>query len=130
MGQYCSGQSIFFKHRDVLCLQIFIGYIINLVAFCFWIFFQGLVLSIDGLEQQNILHTVIEFLIFQAAKLDKCRNIIPVFFIAWTVIFKDLMQLVRNLLGDVLGNLLYFAVILQKASGNIKRHVRTIDNTL
>lgn len=27
-------------------------------------------------------------------------------------------------------NLLYFAVILQKASGNVKRHVRTIDDTL
>ena len=81
------------------------------------------------MQQQDVLHAVIEFFILQAAELDEGRDVVPIFFIGFPVVFKDLMQLVRYLLGDVLGNLLDLSVVLQKASGNVQRHIRAVDDT-
>ena len=129
MVQYRSSQAVGSEHRDVLCLQVFVGDVVYLVLIGLWIFFQGLILPVDCLEQQNILDAVVELFIFQAAKFEEGRDVVPIFFIGLALIFEDLMQLVRNLLGDVLGDHLDLAVILQKAARNIQRHIRAVDDT-
>ena len=39
-------------------------------------------------------------------------------------------QLVRYLLGNIIGNLLYKAIVLQRASGYVQRQIRTVNDAL
>src|SRR5699024_10360496 len=57
-------------------------------------------------------------------------DIIPVFFISFTVSLAHYCQLVRYLLGNILRYLLYKSIILQRASGHVQRQIRTVDDAL
>ncbi len=39
-------------------------------------------------------------------------------------------QLIRNLFGNIIGNFLYKAIVLQRASGHVQRQIRTINDAL
>ena len=77
---------------------------------------QGNELIVQILKDDKILHLLLEFLILQAAKLDEWTDIIPVFLVILAVNFVHTGQLVRNLLGNVVRNLLNKAIVLQCAS--------------
>ena len=91
---------------------------------------QSLILAVQILEQDIIAHLVTELLILQAAEFDKRADVVPVLLIGFPIGLAHTGQLVCYLLGDVIGNLLYKAVVLQGASGYIQRQIRTVDDAL
>ena len=88
------------------------------------------IFAVQILEQNVICHLFAEFVILQTAKLDEGTDIIPVLVILFLLGLAHTSQFIGNLLGNIIGDLLYKAVILQCASGYIQRQVRTVDHTL
>ena len=91
---------------------------------------QSQILAVQVLEQDIVIHTLAELVVLQAAELDEGADIIPVFLVFFLLRLAHAGKLVRHLLGDIFGNLLHKAVILQRASGHIQRQVRAVDDTL
>ena len=58
----------------------------------------------------------------------KGTDVVPVFLIVLTVCLEHTGQLVCYLLGNVVCYFIYKSVVLQRASGNIQRQVRTVDD--
>ena len=75
-----------------------------------------LVLIIDILKEDIIVHLVTELFILQAAVLDKRSDIVPVFLVGFLLCLAHADQLVCNLLGDVLLDLLDKSIVLQSRS--------------
>ena len=91
---------------------------------------QGQIFSVQILEQDVIVHLLTELVILQAAKLDERADVVPVFVVLFLLGLTHAGELVRHLLGNIFGNLLYKAVILQSASGYVQRQIRTVDHAL
>ena len=91
---------------------------------------QSLILAVQILEQDIIAHLVAEFLILQAAEFDKRADVVPVLLIGFPIGLAHTGELICYLLGDVIGNLLYKAVVLQGASGYVQRQIRAVDDAL
>ncbi len=66
----------------------------------------------------------------QAAELDKRSDVIPVFLIILPVCLAHPGQLVCHLLRNIVGNLLYKAVILQCESRFVQRQIRSVAGSL
>ena len=84
---------------------------------------------IQILVDHGVFHLLAELLVLQAAELDERADIIPVFLIVLSVCLEHSDQFVCNLLGNVICNFIYKAVILQRASRYVKRQIRTVDHT-
>lgn len=65
---------------------------------------------------------IIELLVLQTAEFYE-GLISSIFAVAFALVIKESVKLVRNLLGNMSGNLVYIAVILQKAPRNIERQI-------
>ena len=91
---------------------------------------QRHVLSFQILEQDVIRHLLTELIILQAAELDERADIVPIFLVLFLFGLAHARQLIRNLLADVVGNLLHKAVVLQCASGHVERQIRAVDHAL
>ena len=122
-----------------LCLYLFAVFINSAVAFFLFIRInlvdfqtvrQRHVFAVQVLEKDIIRHLLAELVILQAAEFNEGTDVIPVFLIFFPVGLAHAGQLVGNLLGDVIGNLLHEAVVLQRASGNVQRQIRTVDDAL
>ena len=85
---------------------------------------------IQVFEQDRILHLVTELLILQAAKLDEWADAVPVFLVVFSLGLAHTGQLVCNLLGNLICNLIHESIILQRTSGYVQRQIRAVDNTL
>ena len=127
-------------HMLRLIAAVFSGLLVRrYLRTLFSLFFTGLGLQILLQRQElavqifiedEIHHSVGEFLVLQAAELDERADIVPVFFIVLPVGLVHAGKLVCDLLGNVSGNLLHKSVVLQRASGDIQRQIRTVDHTL
>ena len=91
--------------------------------------FEGQIFAINILEQHIIHHLVGEFAVFDASEFDEGTDIVPVFLIAFAICLAHAAELVCHFLADVIGNLLYETIVLQRASGYIQRQIRAIDHT-
>ena len=91
---------------------------------------QSQILAVQILEEDVIIHLLTELVILQAAEFDEGTDIIPVLVVLFLVGLAHTGQLVRYLLGNVLGDLLDKSVVLQCTSGYIQRQIRTVDDTL
>ena len=91
---------------------------------------QGQVLAVQVLEQDVIVHPLTELIVLQAAELDKGTDVIPVLVILFLLGLAHAGELVRHLLGDVLGDLFHKAVVLEGAPGHVQRQIRTVNDTL
>ena len=143
---------LLFEHIDVLTLLLFIRHVENISLWClfrlFWIrcllclclfccfsaigldtVFQSEIFVVKILKQHRIFYFFSEFFIFQTSKLDKRTDIIPVFFIIFSVCFEHTVQFVCNLLRNIVCNFCYKSIILQCTSGYIQRQIRTVDHT-
>ena len=129
-----------FKHVNVLTLLLLVRYIIDgglglfllllallwllffllgvdeLTAVCLHALFQRHVFVIQVLEEDVVHHLVAEFLVLQAAELDERADVIPVFLVVLLVGLAHAAQLVGNLLGNVVCDLIYKSIVLQRAS--------------
>ena len=85
---------------------------------------------INILEQDIICHLITELLILQASELDKRTDVIPILLIRLFVCLAHSAQLICNLLGNIICNLIHESVILQCTSGYIQRQIRAVDNAL
>ena len=83
---------------------------------------------IHVLEQDVIAHLFTEFLILDTAEFKEGIDVIPVFFVVFAVRFAHAGELVGYFLGDVVGDLLHEAVVLQGASGHVQRKIRAVDD--
>ena len=90
----------------------------------------GIIENLEDTQKNIIIHFLAVLVIFQAAELDKGTNIIPIFLVFFFFCPAHTGQLISHFLGNVLGNLLYKTVILQRTSGHIQRQIRTVDHTL
>ena len=122
-----------------LFLILFFGLLFFLCLLCRLLLFRHILVdavlqrqefAVDVLIQDVIHHPVGELFILQASEFDKRADIIPVFLVILAVGLKHAGELVRHLLGDVVGNFLDKSVVLQRASGNIQRKIRTVDDAL
>ena len=91
---------------------------------------KGQVFALQVLVQDEISHLFGKLLILDISELDKGCNVVPIFLIIFPVCLAHARQLVRYLLCDVIGYLLHKSIILQSASGHVKRQIRTVDDTL
>ena len=57
-------------------------------------------------------------------------DIIPVFFIVFSVCLAHAGQFISHLLADIIRDFLYKSVILQRTSGYVQRQIRAVDDTL
>ena len=96
----------------------------------FQIFGNGFINAVCCFQQQDILYLIIQLFFLHTAVFDEDIDIIPEAFKGRTVGFEQLVQLVRNLLGDVGIHFFHIAVILQCTSGNIQRHIGAVQNPL
>ena len=87
-----------------------------------------MILSVKILIQYIVVHPLGEFLIFENAVLDKRADIIPVLLIIFPFCLVHAGQLVRNLPGDIIGDLLGKAVILKCRSGYVQRQIRAVND--
>ena len=120
---------IFFKFCIVLLvcsLRVFCG--IFFLILCNKII-QSQILAFDILNQNVVHHTVTELTVLDTTIFDERTDIIPIFFIIFTVCLAHTAQLVSYLLADIIRDLLYKSVILQCASGYIQWQIRAIDHT-
>ena len=108
----------------ILSLFCFIG--IHLVDF--QTLRQCQIDTVQVLEENVIRHLLAELVVFQAAKLDKRADIIPVFLIFFFLGLAHTGQLVSHFFRDIFADLLNKTVILQCASGHIQRQIRTVDH--
>ena len=96
--------------------------------------FQGLgqrqELAVQVLEKDIVGHLPAELVVAQAAVLDEGADVVPVLVVVLLIGLAHAGQLVRHLLGDVIGDLCDKAVVLQGAPGNIQGQVRTVDGAL
>ena len=123
------------EHVDILALLLLVGDVedLVLVVFVLCLFhhvLQGQILSVQVLKEDVVIHLLGELLISEASVLDEGRNVIPVLLIVLPVGLAHAGQLVRHLLGDVVGNLLDKSIILQRASGYVQRQIRAVDDAL
>ena len=127
-------QTLLLEQADILRLLIGVGCKINHVFVLFLILFQifgnGFINAVCCFQQQDILYLIIQLFFLHTAVFDEDIDIIPEAFKGRTVGFEQLVQLVRNLLGDVGIHFFHIAVILQCTSGNIQRHIGTVQNPL
>ena len=104
------------------------------ISLCCFLFLHKIldsqVLAVEILVQDGVCHLFAEFAVLDAAEFDERADIIPVFFIILAVGLAHAGELVCDLLCDVVGDLLYKAVVLQSASGYVQRQVRAVDDTL
>ena len=129
-----------FKHVNVLALLLLVRYIVDgglglfllllallwllffllgvdeLTAVCLHALFQRHVFVIQVLEEDIVHHLVAEFLVLQAAELDERADVIPVFLVVLLVSLAHAAQLVGNLLGNVVCDLVNKSIVLQRAS--------------
>ena len=89
-----------------------------------------MILAVQILEQDVVRHPLAELLILEAAVLDERADIVPVFVIIVLVGFAHAGELVRNLLRDVVRDLLRKAVVLQCGSRYVQRQVRAVQHAL
>ena len=89
-----------------------------------------MILSVKILIQYIVVHPLGEFLIFENTVLDKRADIIPVLLIIFPFCLVHTGQLVRNLPGDIIGDLLGKAVILKCRSGYVQRQIRAVNDAL
>ncbi len=122
------------EHVDILALLLFIGHIEHRILMLFLVLIQavlqGEVFAFQILIKDIIPHFLRELFILDITEFDEWRNIVPVLLIVFTVRLAHAGKLVSHLLGDIVRNLLYKTIVLQRASGNIKRQVRAVDDTL
>ena len=134
VGKQHRVDSLLTEQVDILALLLLVGHVENRVLVLLLILLQtvrkGQILAVQILEQDIISHLLCKFLILNIPEFDERCNIIPIFFIIFTVRLAHAGQLVRHLLGDIVGNLLHKAVVLQRASGHVKRQIRAVDHTL
>ena len=88
------------------------------------------VFAFQVLVQDKVSHLLSKLLILDIAELDEGRNVVPVFLIIFPVCLAHTGKLVCYLLRDVIRYLLHEAIILQGASGYVKRQIRAVDNAL
>lgn len=81
------------------------------------------VLTVDILEEGEVLGTVVEVLLREHAVVDEQLEVVPFLLIVLTVVFEGLLQTVGHLLCDVGGNLLYVSVTLQVRTAHIQRNI-------
>ena len=86
------------------------------------------ILSVDVLEEDVIVHLGAELVILEATELDEGSDIIPILLVIFLLGLAHSGKLLCNLLGDVLLNLGYEAVVLKRTSGYVERKVGAIDN--
>ena len=91
---------------------------------------QSQIFAVQILEEDIIIHLLTELVILQAAELDEGTDVIPVFVVLFLIRLAHTGQLVRYLLGNVLGDLLDKSIILQCTSGYVQRQIRAVDDTL
>ena len=85
---------------------------------------------INILEQDVICHLITELLILQASKLDKRTNIIPILLIRLFVCLAHSAQLICNLLGNIIRDLINKSIILQSTSGYVQWQIRAVNHSL
>ena len=88
------------------------------------------VLAVQVLEQNVICHSGAELIVLKAAVLDEGADVVPVLVVVLLVGLAHAGELVSDLLGDVIADLLREAVVLKRASGDVQRKVRAVDDAL
>ena len=126
--------SLFFLFFTVVflfcCLFCSFLYLLRLfLLVCLNTVFQSQILVVQILKENIIIHLICKFAVFDAAKFDKWVDIIPIFFIIFSCCLTHTSELVCNFLADIIRNLLYKSIILQRASGYVQRQIRTVDHT-
>ena len=120
---------IFFR-----CSIFFLLFCLIFRFFCFFLvlfnaIFQCQIFAVKILEEYIISHFLCKFSILDAAIFNEWADVIPVFFIGFTVCFAHSCQFICYLLGNILGNLLYKSIILQCTSGYVQRQIRAVNYT-
>ena len=88
---------------------------------------QHLELTVDGLEQGDVLDLVVEFFFAHHAVFDEDADVLPVFLVIGPLVLEQLGQLVGDLADDVAGQLADIGVVLQEAAGDVERQVGAVD---
>ena len=104
--------------------------LVRLVGVRGLVLFQRQIAAIGGLVENRLLDLLVELLVTHRAKLDEGRNVVPVFLIRLALGVEQPAELIRHLLGDVRGQLLDRAVVLQEGTADVQRQVRAVDNAL
>ena len=76
----------------------------------------GQVLAVQILEQDVVGHPCAELVVLEAAVLDEGADVIPVLVVVLFIGLAHAGELIRNLLCDVIADLLREAVVLERAS--------------
>ena len=120
----------------LLLILFFLSRISSFLCFFFLSRFYGCdviwkseVLAVQILQKGVIQDLLTEFLLFDAAVFDERADVIPVFLIVFTVGLAHAGELVCNLFGNIIGNLLNKTIVLECTSGNIQRQIRAVDHT-
>ena len=125
--------ALFFKHIDILGLLYLIGHIEYLVFMFFFgrfqIILQRQIFILQVFIKDIGLHLFFELFILHHTVFNKRIDVIPVFFVIFTVGFTHTGKLVRHFLRNIIRNLLDKTVILQSGTGYVQRKVRTVDHT-
>ena len=107
---------LFFKHVNILRLCYLICDIENIVFIFFFTSFKIIwkcnIFALHVLEDDVIFHLIVKFLVTDAAKLNEWADVIPVFFIVFTIGLAHAGKLFRHFLSDVVRNFLNKTVIL------------------
>ena len=93
-------------------------------------FGQGQELAVQILEEDIVGHLLAELVVAQAAVLDEGADVVPVLVVVLLIGLAHAGQLVRHLLGNIIGNLGDKTVVLQGASGNVQGQVRAVNGAL
>ena len=128
----CIGGLILFLFSGSGVLSFVLGFG-GISLCCFLLLYKildGQIFAVEILVQDGVCHLFAEFAVLDSAKFDERADIIPVFFIILAVGLAHAGELVCDLLCDVVGDLLYKAVVLQSASGYVQRQIRAVDDTL
>ena len=91
---------------------------------------QREILAVRVLEQGELQSPLAELLVGEHAIFNEQFEVVPLFLPSVTLVLEYLLQSVGHLLGDVGRDLLDILVGLQVASGDVKRNVRRVDDTV
>ena len=94
------------------------------------VFLQRQIVAGGGLEQQRLLHAVVELLVLHAAVLYEGMDVVPVALVVLALVVELAGEAIGHLAGDVGGHLLDVAVVLQERAGDVQRQIRAVDHAL
>ena len=120
----------FLQHGNVrrLCLGVG-GVVYLLILIALQEIGKKQILVLGVLVKHELLHALVEFLVAQTAVLNEDLNIVPVFLVLLALVLCHACQAVGDFFGNVPGNPCDRAVVLQERTGNVQRHIGTVDHT-